>query len=31
VQVALADLITLADAIAGITARTGRDAPSVIT
>jgi phosphoglucomutase len=31
VQVALADLITLADEIAGIRARTGRDAPSVIT
>jgi phosphoglucomutase len=31
VQVALADLISLADEIAGIRTRTGRDAPSVIT
>jgi phosphoglucomutase len=30
-QKALADLITVADAIAGIAERTGRDAPSVIT
>jgi len=30
-QVALADLIALADRLAGIRARTGRDTPSVIT
>ncbi len=30
-QTALADLITVADEIAGIRSRTGRDAPSVIT
>ncbi|MCV3735974.1 alpha-D-glucose phosphate-specific phosphoglucomutase [Rhizobium sp. TRM96647] len=30
-QTALADLITIADEIAGIRSRTGRDAPSVIT
>lgn len=30
-QTALADLIAIADEIAGIKSRTGRDAPSVIT
>ena len=31
VQAVLGELITLADQLAGIRARTGRDAPSVIT